>query len=251
MCERGPVRVANLTVYFLGSARRLGAMISSTLSAFPETPIAIADAGIPFGCLVRPLADLGQEPDDEVFAEDIGRCESCGAYINPYCTILRCDWRCALCGHLTPLDKRYTGLSRRDRPPELQDYIMEVDFAGEHPETAASPPIYVALVDASGGEDFLEVVRASLHAALAALPGDALFGLVVFSDTIGAYVLASPRPHVRHIPIPSTGEPLSLADAIGLHRLLAPVGMAADGIASAIETVGRSTDATTQPDFAG
>ena len=64
--------------------------------------------------------------------------------------------------------------------------------------TAAQPPLCLVLVDASGDEDFLEVARAALHAAVAALCEAApatLFGIIAFSDTVAPLHLpSSPVP---------------------------------------------------------
>ena len=46
-------------------------------------------------------------------------------------------------------------------------------------------PVYIALVDVAGGEEFLELVKSSLLAALEALPPAALFGLATFSRKVG------------------------------------------------------------------
>ena len=45
-------------------------------------------------------------------------------------------------------------------------------------------PMYVALVDVCGGEDYLELVRSALQAALEAMPAGALFGLITFSSRV-------------------------------------------------------------------
>ena len=45
-------------------------------------------------------------------------------------------------------------------------------------------PIYIALVDLSCNEEFLELVRSALLAALEAVPPAARFGLVTFSDKV-------------------------------------------------------------------
>ena len=63
----------------------------------------------------------------------------------------------------------------------------------------------VALVDASGSEEWLELVRSALAAALEALPGTALFGLVTFGTQVRAYFpdmrnLTLPYPHF-HCPM--------------------------------------------------
>ena len=66
-------------------------------------------------------------------------------------------------------------------------------------------------------------MRLALHAALAALPPTALFGLVVVGETIGAHLLGGAVPHVVRVPIPAEGEPtLPLRVAVPLRRMLAP-----------------------------
>ena len=50
----------------------------------------------------------------------------------------------------------------------------------------AVAPVMLALVDAGGGEEWLELVRGALAAALEALPASALFGLVTFGTHVRA-----------------------------------------------------------------
>jgi hypothetical protein len=50
---------------------------------------------------------------------------------------------------------------------------------------AGGIPIYIALVDTTCGEDFLELVKSALLAALEALPAAALFGFITFSTKVG------------------------------------------------------------------
>lgn len=51
-------------------------------------------------------------------------------------------------------------------------------------------PMYVALVDVCGSDDYLELVKSALQAALEAMPAGALFGLVTFSNRVRIAVLA-------------------------------------------------------------
>ena len=44
--------------------------------------------------------------------------------------------------------------------------------------------MFLALVDLSGSEDYLELVRGALQAALEALPSTALFGLITFASQV-------------------------------------------------------------------
>ena len=62
------------------------------------------------------------------------------------------------------------------RVPALQDT--------EGPVEQEVTPIYVALVDTTGGEEYLELVKSALLAALEALPSCALFGLATYNDQV-------------------------------------------------------------------
>lgn len=47
-------------------------------------------------------------------------------------------------------------------------------------------PMYVALVDVCAGDDYLELVKSALQAALEAMPAGSLFGLITFSSRVRA-----------------------------------------------------------------
>ncbi len=63
-------------------------------------------------------------------------------------------------------------------------YITLQDGDGARPEAVHGVPMYVALVDVCGGEDYLELIRSALQAALEAMPAGALFGLITFSTRV-------------------------------------------------------------------
>jgi hypothetical protein len=80
--------------------------------------------------------------------------------------------------------------------------------------------------DSTAGEDFLELVKSALLAALEALPPAALFGLVTFSHKLGLYDVQGDVPVVKNVAIPSSADsalPLDLDDVMPLEALLAPV----------------------------
>ena len=227
-------------------------MLRPTLRALPSSATMKDDCGLPFGVIVEPLAPLAPpnvaaldddgEAQDLPLAEELARCESCGAYINRYCTFSRHHWRCALCGASTALPPRYEDSGERRELPELELDELELSAAPPDAPPAAGelPPraAVVAVVDVCAGAALLARVRLALHAALAALPPTALFGLVVVGETIGAHLLGGAVPHVVRVPIPAEGEPtLPLRVAVPLRRMLAPAGAAAAAIAAAIETV--------------
>ena len=118
-------------------------MFSFSLSSFPDCAAAMSEAGVPFGCIVQPFAALPSETISTTAAEDVGRCEDCGAYINTRCSLVGERWRCALCGALTPLKGPYSEVkgARREHFVELQTEAVEFTFADgvvEHPVCKAA-----------------------------------------------------------------------------------------------------------------
>ena len=103
---------------------------------------------------------------------NLARCASCGAYVNHLCKFLRRDWRCSLCSKLTPLTERYkSGVRNRREYTELVQPAFDVSAEEEEAEQMAALPVCVALVDVSADDNYLEVVRSALHAAIAAHVG--------------------------------------------------------------------------------
>ena len=109
-------------------------MLQVSTTRFPENSAVINDTGLPFGCAVTPLAPLEDPPPGCIelpSAEELARCDGCGAYINPYCSFLRFDWRCSLCGALTPTPERYRSARARKELPELRADAVQLFFDGE------------------------------------------------------------------------------------------------------------------------
>ena len=63
-------------------------------------------------------------------------------------------------------------------------FVPLQDGDGAQAEAVHGVPMYVALVDVCGGEDYLELIRSALQAALEAMPAGALFGLITFSTRV-------------------------------------------------------------------
>mmetsp|Transcript_35145 Transcript_35145/g.91272 ORF Transcript_35145/g.91272 Transcript_35145/m.91272 type:complete len:638 (-) Transcript_35145:739-2652(-) len=108
-------------------------------------------------------------------------------------------------------------------------------------------PVYLALVDVACDDDFLELAKSALLAALEALPPTALFGVVTFSDKVGMYDLQGKIPLVKYVPLldkQGGGSPTSveLGDAMALRDLLAPVGKCKETMYAALE--GLAVDST-------
>mmetsp|Transcript_12575 Transcript_12575/g.35332 ORF Transcript_12575/g.35332 Transcript_12575/m.35332 type:complete len:804 (+) Transcript_12575:541-2952(+) len=156
---------------------------------------------------------------------------------------------------------RYSRQQTRLKLPELRDNLVEfycsakdvlqeADEGPDHDEKMASipdnielvgRPVYLAMVDVTGDEDFLELVKSALLAALEALPPLALFGIVTFSDKVGLHDVRGKSPVVKYVPLLRAAQrgqsptPLELADAMALEDLLAPVGAFKDKIHATLE----------------
>lgn len=105
-------------------------------------------------------------------------------------------------------------------------------------------PVYVAAVDLSSSEEFLELIKSALLAALEALAPGSLFGLATFSHKLGLYDVQGPIPVVKNVFIPPDADgtlPIELEDVMPLLQFLAPVDTCKDRIASALETLRPTT----------
>eukprot|EP00958_Prasinococcus_capsulatus_P025539 scaffold4372_cov397-Prasinococcus_capsulatus_cf.AAC.23 len=185
-------------------------------------------------------------------ADEVARCEQCYGYINRFCQIARHVWRCSLCDHLNTFDEprveRYSGnggQTPRRHLPELRDGVVEMQLSEETPDELElddvhSVPVYIAVVDLASNEEFLELVKSSLLAALEAMGPLARFGLITVSHKIGLYDVQGKVPVVRHISlnVAAGGEALvPLEDAMPLSVLLAPVAEFKENISAVLESL--------------
>mgnify|MGYP002631225246 CR=1 FL=1 len=154
-------------------------MLRTTLSHFPEGPVAKEDAGVPFGCVAQPLAPIEKHDAHALpAAEHAERCDSCYAYISPFCTFMRNSWKCAMCGAHSKSTERFRPSQGRRDHPELVRSCVEYEYAASVGESAKGLPSCIALVDVSADASFIEVAQAGLLAALRALDPDSLFAMV-------------------------------------------------------------------------
>ncbi|TYK31047.1 protein transport protein sec24 [Cucumis melo var. makuwa] len=93
-------------------------------------------------------------------------------------------------------------------------------------------------------EEFLELTKSALLAALEALGPGSLFGLATFSHKLGLYDVQGPIPVVKNVFIPPDTEgalPIELEDVMPLLQFLAPVETCKDRIEAALETLRPTT----------
>ncbi|KAJ1440698.1 Zinc finger, Sec23/Sec24-type superfamily [Sesbania bispinosa] len=226
--------------------------VRATVSRFPMDTDAREGSGLLWGVTVTPFAaanENGQSPAYGSGGDLLPRCENCYAYFNTYCELEQWSWSCSLCGNLNGLSS--TAIERYSRPqscPEMMSSFVDLELPPQEgsPEDAAMQacPVYVAAVDLSSSEEFLELTKSALLAALEALAPGSLFGLATFSHKLGLYDVQGPIPVVKNVFIPSDAEgtlPIELEDVMPLLQFLAPVETCKDRIASALETLRPTT----------
>ncbi|GFR45227.1 hypothetical protein Agub_g6624 [Astrephomene gubernaculifera] len=245
--------------------------VDFTLKRFPINGRLKEQCGLPFSAVLQPYHKLSERDAaaggaSEVASDDIARCKHCYAYVNCYCAFDTAGWVCSLCNKHNSLKPQQMRRYRLDpahlqQLPEVRCEVFEA--LAEHPAHVHLPgqqdqgfvsgpaPTVLALVDTSAGEEFLELVRSSLEAALEALPPVTRFGLITMSHRIGLYDVRAPEPCVRYVPLyepvlrpgsspassaaasPAVGAPLG--EVLPLSALLAPVGAYKGAITRALE----------------
>ncbi|KAL6005289.1 Protein transport protein S23 D [Asimina triloba] len=222
----------------------------ATVHRFPADPELQESGGVPWGITVTPFApcdEHGQSPACGTDAHLLPRCDNCWAYFNTLCELEQWAWSCALCGTLNGLSSQ--AIARYSHPqscPEMSSSFIDLEMPddGSGGEAMEAHPVYVAAVDLSSSEEFLELIKSALLAALEALVPGSLFGLVTFSHKIGLYDVQGPIPVVKNIFIPPDMDgtvPIELEDVMPLQSFLAPVETCKDRIAAALETLKPTT----------
>ncbi|XP_031503829.1 uncharacterized protein LOC116266660 isoform X1 [Nymphaea colorata] len=204
-----------------------------TTTRFPADQEAQEAAGVPWGITVTPFSptdELGNAPLYGAGGHLLPRCDNCWAYFNTLCELEQWAWSCALCGSLNALSaEAITRYSQPASSPEMSSSFIDLEMPADdqwgEPEFRGRP-VYVAAIDLSSSEEFLELVKSSLLAALEALVPGSLFGLVTFSHKVGLYDVQGPIPVVKNIFIPPDADGdllVLLEDAMPLLSFLAPV----------------------------
>ncbi|KAJ6796483.1 protein transport protein SEC23 [Iris pallida] len=225
--------------------------VRPTLSRFPTDPETLETSGLPWGVTVTPFSSSDELGGRPVFGADgdlLPRCENCWGYFNTYCELEQWAWTCSLCGALNGLTSQM--IHRYSQPqscPEMCSSFVDLELEGGEDVASGggqARPVYVAAVDLSSSEEFLELIKSALLAALEALGPGSLFGLITFSHKIGIYNVQGPIPVVKNVFIPpesDDGLPVNLDDVMPLLSFLAPVETCKDRIAAALETLKPTT----------
>ncbi|KAK3018086.1 hypothetical protein RJ639_003375 [Escallonia herrerae] len=224
--------------------------VRATMTRFPSDPDAQDSSGLPWGVTVTPFSGQDENGSAPAYGSDgqlLPRCENCWAYYNTYCEQEQWAWTCSLCGTLNGLTSE--AIARYSLPQACAENMssfvdLELPLEGSEEEAMQARPVYVAAVDLSSSEEFLELTKSALLAALEALGPGSLFGLATFSHKIGLYDVQGPIPVVKNIFVhPESDSTLSieLEDVMPLFSFLAPVETCKERIASALETLKPTT----------
>ncbi|XP_075521989.1 protein transport protein SEC23 D [Primulina tabacum] len=221
--------------------------VRATMTRFPADPRE-QECGLPWGITLMPFAAKDENGNPPVYGsggELLPRCENCWGYYNTYCDQDQWSWSCVLCGTLNGLSAQSIArYSLPDSCPENMSSFVDLDIPLEESEEMQPRPVYVAAVDLSSSEEFLELTKSALLAALEALAPESLFGLATFSHKIGLYDVQGPIPVVKNVfihPDSHVGLAMELEDVMPLFSFLAPVDACKDRIASALETLKPTT----------
>ncbi|KAI5592716.1 hypothetical protein BDE02_04G172500 [Populus trichocarpa] len=224
--------------------------VRATMSRFPMEEDVQESSGLPWGITVTPFASKDENGLSPVYGSNgdlLPRCENCYAYFNTYCELDQWAWNCSLCGTLNGLDSQ--AIARYSHPQSCAEMMssfvdLELPMEGSDEEMMQACPVYVAAVDLSSSEEFLELTKSALQAALEALAPGSLFGLATFSHKMGLYDVQGPIPVLKNVFIPPDMEgtlPTELEDVMPLSQFLAPVETCKDRITAALDTLRPTT----------
>ncbi|CAD6263828.1 unnamed protein product [Miscanthus lutarioriparius] len=220
--------------------------VRASLACFPSDPALHEACIIPWGVAVTPFSatdERGSKPATGAEGHLLPRCQSCFAYFSLLCPLDRWSWNCAVCGAENDLPADAAARYARDGghdSPEMRSAFVDLLLPGEEGEAAAPMPVYVAAIDLSSSEEFLELIKSALQAALEALSPGSLFGLLTFSSKIGLYDVQGPIPIVKNVFIPPDSDgalQVDLEDIMPLCSFLAPIDSCKDRITEALETI--------------
>ncbi|KAG6763216.1 hypothetical protein POTOM_033754 [Populus tomentosa] len=224
--------------------------VRATVSRFPKNEDEQESSGLPWGVTVTPFASKDENGLSPVYGSNgdlLPRCEDCYAYFNTYCELDQWAWNCSLCGTLNGLTSQ--AIMRYSHPRSCAETMssfidLELSMEGSEEEMMQARPVYVAAVDLSSSEEFLELTKSALQAALEALAPGSLFGLATFSHKMGLYDVQGPIPVVKNVFISPDTEgtlPIELEDVMPLLQFLAPVETCKDRITVALDTLRPTT----------
>jgi hypothetical protein len=202
-------------------------MIHFTSRTVPGDAQTKEAAGLVFGFVCSPFEELVSNvplPAAPLVSE-VGRCSSCGAYINPFVKFT-CDrqrvarsWVCYVCSaENNVVPPRYKDVANgTGHIAELKSPAMDFPVSDEDSKGELS---FLFVADLAGvTEDYVELEKNCLMAALEGIPRGSLVGVVgVAADSVFVFDLGAKMLSTKQIIVPETTA--SRTDVLGLEELL-------------------------------
>ncbi|KAI9164240.1 GTPase-activating protein S23 [Blastocladiella emersonii ATCC 22665] len=159
-------------------------------NVWPSSRIDAARMVVPVGALYTPLKQRPAHYQPVPYEPVVCR-PPCKGVLNPYCQIdPRAKlWVCPFCLTRNSFPPHYADISPQNLPPELVGTNTTIEYILSRP--AATPPIFLFVVDTCLDDADLQALKNTLLGALAVIPPHALVGLVTFGTMVQVHELAS------------------------------------------------------------
>ena len=156
-----------------------GVRVSSFV--WPTNQLDAQTISLPIGCTYTPLKQINGR--EEPLQYPPLECPRCRAVLNPYCNVdyTGMKWTCNFCGATTPFPSAYQGMTPETPLTELLKDCTTVEYQIQQP--AFEKPVFIFVVDICSTEKEHGYLKTILLQTIAALPQDAMVGLITFGTT--------------------------------------------------------------------
>mmetsp|Transcript_2788 Transcript_2788/g.4047 ORF Transcript_2788/g.4047 Transcript_2788/m.4047 type:complete len:634 (+) Transcript_2788:32-1933(+) len=189
------------------------APLQATCQRFPRNEGIREEAGIPWGCLIRPYTSINAKQKSSAESSNIARCSRCYAYINVYVRWSWSSWQCSLCRTWNSATKRYQAKDS-EYLPEFQTNIVEYVLTNKETDEKVLKPVYILAIDISGDEAAIDAIKKSLIESIDALPEYARIAFLVFSHRIGFLDASGSKPNIKYSNVNSGNEIKSISQLL-------------------------------------
>uniref|UniRef100_A0A6B2KYB8 Protein transport protein SEC23 n=1 Tax=Arcella intermedia TaxID=1963864 RepID=A0A6B2KYB8_9EUKA len=151
----------------------------------------------PLSCLYTPLKNVQSL---KLLSYDPLSCNSCGAYLNPYCQVElnTFSWTCPFCYMKNRLPQQYHGMTSTNIPVELSSDSTTIEYSLSSTPVSYAPA-FIFVVDISLPETELNAIKASLLQVFGQILEPANVGLITYGQNVNVYELGfsyCPKMHV-------------------------------------------------------
>ncbi|XP_074599524.1 transport protein Sec23 [Brevipalpus obovatus] len=159
---------------------------------WPMSKVEAAKIVLPLGCLYTPLKESTTRPLKPVDYDPLLCTRSqCRAVLNPFCNVDNKAriWTCAFCFNRNAFPALYNTIQDLQQLPEKQSSTLDYRLMRN---PVSTPPIFLYVVDTCVDEEELMSLKSSIQASFAALPQNALIGLITYDRIVSLWELNTP-----------------------------------------------------------